>query len=78
MKDLQQLHQQLAYRPFRPFLLETVAGSRIEVLRPDWFVEVPSGDGRTERFVVFHEGFVTLGHFSDLTDLIQAQDKSQP
>jgi hypothetical protein len=69
MKDLANLRQQLAYRPFRPFWLETIAGTRIRVLRAEWFVEVPS---RTS-FVVFDEGFVTVGRFSELTELVQIE-----
>jgi hypothetical protein len=32
---------QLAYKPFRPFWLETVGGTRIRVGKAEWFYEVP-------------------------------------
>lgn len=75
MKDLQQLRQQLAYRPFRPFWLETIRGSRIRVVRPEWFVELP---GQPDKFFVLHEGYVTISRFSELTDFIQVEDITEP
>ena len=75
MKDLAQLRQQLAYRPFRPFWIETVGGTRIRVTRPEWFVEVP---GQLGKFIVFNEELVTISNYSDLTDLIQVESPTQP
>ena len=75
MKDLAQLRQQLAHRPFRPFWIETVGGTRIRVTRPEWFVEVP---GQLSKFIVFNEELVTISNYSDLTDLIQVESPTQP
>lgn len=71
MKDFLQLHECLSYRPFRPFWLETIAGTRIKIEKAEWFLELVDAP---DRFIVLHSGFVTFGHFSELTDLIQMED----
>jgi hypothetical protein len=75
MKDLTQLRKHLAYRPFRPFYLETIGGTKIQVERAEWFVEAP---GLPDQFVVFHPTHVTVGLFSDLTDLIEVKTPTAP
>ena len=46
---IEQIHKQLAYRPFRPFLVETSGGTLIRVSRPDWVYFPPE----TGHFVIF-------------------------
>jgi hypothetical protein len=66
------LKQLLEQRPFRPFALETVGGTRISVKRPDWFFSPPG----TDDFVVFHSygprgGGYWICAYSDLTENIE-------
>jgi hypothetical protein len=44
--NIDSVRSRLAYRPFRPFWLETVGGTRIRVVKPEWFHEVPDSFGR--------------------------------
>ena len=75
MKNLNRLRQQLAYEPVRSFWLETVGGTRILVERRAWFREIAELDS----FVVAHQnGVITVGPFSDLTDLIVVATPTAP
>ena len=61
------IKQLLEMSPFRPFVLETTGGTRIEVQKPEWFFEVP----HTEEFIVFSHGGYWICAYADLTRNIQ-------
>jgi hypothetical protein len=46
---IEQIHKQIAYRPFRTFLIETSGGTLVRVARPEWIYFPPD----TGHFVIF-------------------------
>lgn len=62
----ERIEQLLKTRPFRPFVLETIGGTHINVDKPEWFFE-PPGSGE---FVVFGNGAYWICSYQDLTDNI--------
>jgi hypothetical protein len=75
MKDAsEKIQTQVAMRPFRPFSIETRAGTLISVTRPEWFHEWPEGDGE---FVVFLHGGYSLLNYRDITGTILVEGPAE-
>lgn len=74
MNHIQNVKTQLAYKPFRPFWLETIGGTRIRVERAEWFYEVPHTLGKL--FISDSEGsFIT--YWSDLIETIDVETPNE-
>ena len=69
---IEQVRRQLAYRPFRVFWLETIAGMRIKVERAEWFHEIPEGP-----IYISDARGVTITWWSDLTDTVEIEGPSK-
>lgn len=59
---IEQIHKQIAFRPFRPFLIETSGGTLVRVSRPEWIYFPPA----TEHLVVFEGSAGSYIAFSDI------------
>ena len=66
---IEQIHKQLAYRPFRPFLVETSGGTLIRVSRPDWVYFPPE----TGHFVIFEGSGASYINFRDVRSVLVEQ-----
>lgn len=64
-----EVKKQLAYRPFRPFSLQTVGGTRIYVERAEWFHEVPDGP-----LLITETDGTTITWWFDLVDIIEVEN----
>ena len=71
-KSIEAVQRQLAYRPFRPFWLVTVAGMRIRVQRPEWFYEVPDGP-----IYISDTRGVTITWWSDLSETVEIEGPTE-
>jgi hypothetical protein len=60
---------QLAYKPFRPFWLETIGGSRLYVEKAEWFYEVPG----LSTIIISSPNGVTITYWQDLSDTIEIE-----
>jgi hypothetical protein len=72
--NIDNVHKQLAYKPFRPFWLETVGGTRIQVARAEWFHEVPD----LGALVISDYTGVTITYWHDLTETIEVEGPAYP
>lgn len=66
---IEQIHKQIAYRPFRPFLIETSGGTLVRVSRPDWIYFPPE----TGHLIVFEGGASSYIAFRDIHSLLIEQ-----
>jgi len=66
---IEQIHKQLAYRPFRPFLVETSGGTLIRVSRPDWVYFPPE----TGHLVIFEGSGASYINFRDVRSVLVEQ-----
>lgn len=66
---IEQIHKQIAYRPFRPFLIETSGGTLIRVARPEWIYFPPD----TGHFVVFEGSAASYISFRDVRSVLIEQ-----
>jgi hypothetical protein len=64
-----QIHKQLAYRPFRPFLIETSGGTLARVSRPEAIYFPPD----TRYLVVFEGPLASFIDFRDIRSLLVEQ-----
>lgn len=64
-----QIHQQAAYRPFRPFLIETSGGTLVRVSRPEWIYFPPD----TGHLVVFEGAAASFIDFRDVRSVLIEQ-----
>jgi hypothetical protein len=70
MIHIENVRTQLAYKPFRPFWLETIGGTKIRVQRAEWFYEVPGSFGKL--FISDSESsFIT--YWGDLIETIEIE-----
>jgi hypothetical protein len=66
---IDQIHKQVAFRPFRPFLIETSGGTLIRVSRPEWIYFPPE----TGHFVVFEGPAASYIDFRDVRSILVEQ-----
>lgn len=66
MNAEQQIATQLATQPFRPFALETIGGSQIQVERPQWLYRFPDSGGE---FVVFTPRGVVISNYEHIVSI---------
>ena len=71
-KAIAEVKKQLAYRPFRPFDLQTVGGTRVHVEKPEWFHEVPDGP----LLITGWDG-TTITWWFDLVDIIEVDNPTE-
>ena len=67
--SLEQIHQQVAYRPFRPFFIETSGGTLVRVARSDWIYFPPN----TGHLVVFEGAAASFIDFRDIRSVLIEQ-----
>jgi hypothetical protein len=66
---IEQIHKQVAYRPFRPFLIETSGGTLVRVSRPEWIYFPPD----TGHFMVFEGNGAAYIDFRDVRSILIEQ-----
>jgi hypothetical protein len=66
---IDQIYKQVAFRPFRPFLIETSGGTLVRVSRPDWIYFPPE----TGHFVVFEGAAASYISFRDVRSVLVEQ-----
>jgi hypothetical protein len=66
---IEQIHKQMAYRPFRPFYIETSGGTVVRVSRPEWIYFPPA----TNHFVVFEGSAGSYIAFSEVRSVLIEQ-----
>jgi hypothetical protein len=66
---IEQIYKQAAYRPFRPFLIETSGGTLVRVSRPEWIYFPPE----TGHLVVFEGAAASLIAFRDVRNVLIEQ-----
>ena len=63
---IEQIHKQVAYRPFRPFHIETSGGTLVRVTRPEWIYFPPD----TGHFVIFEGSAASYIDFRDVRSVL--------
>jgi hypothetical protein len=71
---LEQIHKQTAFKPFRPFFIETSGGTLIRVSRPEWIFFPPE----TGNFVVFEGAAASYIDFRDVRSVLVEQPPGPP
>lgn len=66
---IEQIHKQMAMRPFRPFLIETSGGTLVRVSRPEWIYFPPE----TGHFVVFEGAAASYIAYRDVRSVLIEQ-----
>ena len=66
---IEQIHKQVAFRPFRPFLIETSGGTLVRVSRPEWIYFPPD----TGHFVVFEGSAASYINYRDVRSVLIEQ-----
>jgi hypothetical protein len=66
---IEQIHKQIAFRPFRPFLIETSGGTLVRGSRPEWIYFPPE----TGHFVVFEGSGASYIDFRDVRSVLIEQ-----
>ena len=66
---IEQIHKQIAYRPFRPFLIETSGGTLVRVARPEWIYFPPD----TGHLIVYEGGGAAFVAFRDVRSVLVEQ-----
>ena len=66
---IEQIYKQVAYRPFRPLLIETSGVTLVRVSRPEWIYFPPD----TGHFVVFEGSAASYIAFRDVHSILIEQ-----
>jgi hypothetical protein len=64
--SIEQIHKQVSFRPFRPFLIETSGGTIVRVSRPEWIYFPPE----TGHLVVFEGSAASYIDFRDVRSVL--------